>query len=77
MGEQVALCATIDDELMNKTERALLKARISYLMKCEKRLAHGEQSKKVIFYIQPCQREEALKVVRTLEKEENGLEILS
>ncbi len=76
-GSQVALCATHDDELKNKTERALLKARISYLMKCEKRLEQEEQSKKVVFYIQQYQMQEALEVVRELEKEETGLEILS
>ena len=77
MGDRVALCAIVDDELKNKTERALLKARISYLMKCEKRMAQEEQNKKVIFYIQPCQMEEALGVVRALEEEDIRLEILS
>ena len=77
MGDRVALCATVDDELKNKTEKALLKARISYLMKCEKKMAQEEQNKKVIFYIQSCQMEEALDVVRALEEEAFGLEILS
>ena len=77
MGSQVALCATQDNEIKNKMERALLKARISYLMKCEKRLTQEEQNKRVVFYIESYQMEEALHVVRTLEKEENGLEILS
>ena len=77
MGSQIALCATLDNEMKNKMERALLKARISYLMRCEKRLEQGEQNKKVTFYIESYQMEEALHVVRALEKEENGLEILS
>lgn len=77
MGNQVALCATIDNELRNRTERALLKAQISYLMKCEKRLEQGKYDKKVIFYIESYQIEEAMHVVRELEKEENGLEIFS
>lgn len=76
MGSQVALCATEDNDIKNRMERALLKARISYLMKCEKRLAQGEQNKRVIFYIESYQMEEALHVVRELKKEENGLEIL-
>lgn len=76
MGSQVALCATQDNNIKNKMERALLKAKISYLMKCEKRLAQGEQDKRVIFYIESYQMEEALHVVRELEKEENGIEII-
>ncbi len=77
MGSQVALCATQDNEIKNKMERALLKARISYLMKCERRLVQDEQNKRVVFYIEPYQLEEALHVVKALEKEEKGLEVLS
>ncbi len=77
MGNQIALCATVDDEMKNKTEKALLKAKIAYLMKCEKRLEKGEHDKKVVFYIESYQKEEALHVVRELEREEKGLEILS
>ena len=77
MGSQVALCATQDNETKNKMERALLKARISYLMKCERRLVQDEQNKRVVFYIESYQLEEALHVVKALEKEEKGLEVLS
>lgn len=77
MRGQVALCATMDDELKNKTERALLKAKISYLMKCEKRIAQEGKENKVVFYIEPCQMEQAMNVVKELEKEEKGIEILS
>lgn len=77
MGSQIALCATFDNEIKNKMERALLKAKISYLIRCEKRREQENQNKKVTFYIESYQMEKALYVVRTLEKEENGLEILS
>lgn len=77
MGSQIALCATFDNEIKNKMERALLKAKISYLIRCEKRREQEEQNKKVTFYIESYQMEKALHVVRALEKEENGLEILS
>lgn len=77
MGSQIALCATFDNEIKNKMERALLKAKISYLIRCEKRREQENQNKKVTFYIESYQMEKAFYVVRTLEKEENGLEILS
>ena len=40
--EEMALCATRDKELKSEVERALLKAKISYLMKCEKQAESGK-----------------------------------
>ena len=46
-------------------------------MKCEKRIAQEGKENKVVFYIEPCQMEQAMNVVKELEKEEKGIEILS
>lgn len=82
MGEertQIALCATLDDEIKNKTEKALLKARISYLMKCERQKeknAEDANEKKVVFYIEQHQKERALEAIQELKEEYAEFEIL-
>lgn len=76
MGEkrpQIALCATSDEECKNRTEKALLGAQVSYLMRCEKQLAR--KSEQIVFYIEPYQRREALKAVKAIEEETDRLEI--
>lgn len=82
MGEertQIALCATLDDEIKNKTEKALLKARISYLMKCERQKeknAENANEKKVVFYIEQHQKERALEAIQKVKEEYAEFEIL-
>lgn len=78
MGDEctkVALCATIDDVIKNQTEKALLKAQISYLLSCERKIEQSNWDKKVIFYIEQNQVNKALQVVKRLQQTEKELEI--
>lgn len=78
MGDErtkIALCATVDDLTKNQTEKALLKAQISYLLSCERKIEQSNWDKKVIFYIEQNQVNEALKVVKRLQQTEKELEI--
>lgn len=78
MGDErtkVALCATVDDQTKNHAEKALLKAQISYLLRCERKMEQSNWDKKVIFYIEQNQVNEALKVVKGLQQTEKELEI--
>lgn len=75
--EEMALCATRDKELKNEVERALLKAKISYLMKCEKQVQSDKvDERKIVFYIEPNDISEGLRVAEDLEKKYDGLELM-
>lgn len=75
--EEMALCATRDKELKSEVERALLKAKISYLMKCEKQAESGKADEsKIVFYIEPNDISEGLRVAEDLEKKYDGLELM-
>lgn len=78
MGDErnkVALCATVNDAIKNQTEKALVKAQISYLLSCERKMEQSNWDKKVIFYIEQNQVNEALEVVKELQQTEKELEI--
>lgn len=72
---QIALCATLDDELKNRTERALLRAKVSYLMKCERNMEKEKKDKKVVFYIDKYQAAEALEAIQEIERDCREIEI--
>lgn len=74
---KVVLCATIDDITKNQTEKALLKAQISYLLSCEKKREQNKWDKRVFFYIEKNQLNEALEVVKELQQTEKELEIIA
>lgn len=73
---QVALCATTDDEVKNKTEKALLRAEIAYLLKCEKIKNAEHKQRKVVFYIESGQINRAKNIVEVLREEASELEVM-
>lgn len=78
MGEiesQIALCATNDVEIKNITERVLLKAKISYLMKCERQVEKNSNNK-IVFYIEKQEADRAIEVIKDLKHVESDLELL-
>lgn len=64
---QVAICAMTDNEIKSRVEKELLKAQISYLLKCEKQKYREEQINKnlgkVTFYIESNQKAKAMEIV--------------